>query len=201
MNDTTSPPVTYRQAADLSFADALMRYQLLSHRDRLSKTAAVLRPPGRRHRSAAASEPLTVNERLELLTLGVHLARHFRDPVMVQDAVRAGATWPQIAAALGMKSLHVRQDYAGWADSQRAFAQRSPGMTSGFSEAENIRAQAAAACPPCPRCGSDEVVWDGNDDTSESWHCCSCRRGYTTGGQVMTTGPGVEPGLVVEPGL
>ena len=84
-----SRPVTYRQAADLSFADALMRYQLLSHRDRLSKTAAGLRPPGRRHRGAAAAEPLTVNERVELLTLGVHLARHFRDPVMIHDAVRA----------------------------------------------------------------------------------------------------------------
>ena len=196
-----SRPVTYRQAADLPFADALMRYQLLSHRDRLSKTAAGLRPPGRRHRGAAAAEPLTVNERLELLTLGVHLARHFRDPVMVHHAVRAGATWPQIAAALGRKSLHVRQDYAEWADSQRVLAERSPGMTSGLSEAEHIRAQAAAACPPCPQCGSDEVVWDGNDDTSESWHCCSCRHGYTTGGQVMTTGPGVEPGLVAEPEL
>ena len=201
MNDTTSPPVTYRQAADLSFADALIRYQLLSHRDRLSKTAAGLRPPGRRHRGAAAAEPLTVNERLELLTLGVHLARHFRDPVMVHDAVRAGATWPQIAAALGRKSLHARQDYAEWADSQRALAERSPGMTSGFSEAEHIRAQAAAACPPCPQCGSDEVVWDGNDDTSESWHCCSCRHGYTTAGQVVTTAPGLEPGLVAEPEL
>lgn len=185
-----SRPVTYREAADLSFADALMRYQLLSHRDRLSKTAAGLRPPGRRHRGAAAAEPLTVNERLELLTLGVYLSRHFRDPVMVHHALRAGATWPQIAAALGRKSLHARQDYAGWADSQRALAEQPPGMTSGFSEADNIRAQAAAACPPCPQCGSDGVVWDGNDDTSESWHCCSCRHDYTTGGQ-----PGPEAGI------
>jgi len=183
MNDTANYPVTYRQAAAVPVSEALMRYQLLARRNLLSKTAASFRLQGRRRRGGAASEPLTVLERLELLALGEHLARHFRHPALVHYAVQAGATWPQIAAALDRKSLHVRQDYADWVDGQRALAKRSPGMTTGFSEAGHIKALAAAACPPCPQCGSGEVAWDGNDDTSESWHCCACHRDYVTGGQ------------------
>jgi hypothetical protein len=163
-----------------------MRYQVLARRDLLSKTAASSRPQGRRRLGGAASEPLTIPDRLELLALGEHLACHFRHPALVHYAVQTGATWPQIAAALDQISLHVRQDYADWADRQRALAKCSPGITTGFSEAEHIKALAAAACPPCPpcpQCGSDEVVWDGNDETSESWNCLTCDRDYVTGGQ------------------
>ncbi|MGH3126031.1 MAG: hypothetical protein ACRDND_34065, partial [Streptosporangiaceae bacterium] len=183
VNDNGSPPVTHRLAANVPITGSLMRYQLLSRRDLLSKTAARFRPQGRRRPGGAASEPLTVTGHLELLALGEHLACHFRHPVLIHHAVQAGATWPQIAVAPSRKSLHVRQDYADWADSQRALAKQSPGMTAGFSEAEHITALAAAACPPCPQCGSDEVAWDGNDGTSESWHCCACRRDYSAGGQ------------------
>jgi hypothetical protein len=183
MNDTATRPVTYRQTTAVPVGEALMRYQLLARRDQLSKTAASSRPPGRRRPGGAASEPLTILERLELLALGEHLACHFRHPALVHYAVQAGATWPQIAAALDQLSLHARQDYADWADRQRALAECSPGMTTGFSEAEHIKALAAAACPSCPQCGSGEVVWDGNDESSESWNCLACDRDYVTGGQ------------------
>ncbi|MGH3410039.1 MAG: hypothetical protein ACRDRJ_47225 [Streptosporangiaceae bacterium] len=183
MNDNGSLPVTYRLAASVPITGALMRYQLLSRRDLLSKTATRCRPQGRRRPGGAASEPLTVAGHLELLALGEHLACHFRHLVLIHHAVHAGATWPQIAVAPGRKSLHVRQDYAEWADSQRARAKQSPGMTAGFSEAEHTTALAAAACPPCPQCVPAEAAWDGNDGTSGSWHCCACRHDYSAGGQ------------------
>lgn len=182
MNDTADCSVTYRQTAAVPISEALMRYQLLVTPDLLSKTAASSRPPGRRRLGGAASGPLSVVERLELLALGEHLACHFRHPVLVHYAVQAGATWPQIAAALDQISLHARQDYADWADRQRALAKCSPGVTAGFSETEYIKALAAAAFPSCPQCGSDDVVRDGNDESSESWNCLACDRDYVTGG-------------------
>jgi len=179
MTDTTPRPITQPQAAAVPVAEALMRQQLLEHLHLLSKTA---RRPGRRHGPAAA-KPLTIPERLELLALSERLARHFQNPVRVHLAVQAGATWPQIAAALGRESYYVRQGYTYWADGQRDIAKQSPGMTTGFSEAEHIAALAAAELPLCPACGSGETVWDSNDETSESWHCGTCYHGWVTGGQ------------------
>ena len=178
-------PVTYLQAAAIPAGEALMRYQLLERRDRLSKTAARARPPGRRRGGGAVSEPLTVRELLELLALGEHLARHFRDPLRVHHAVQAGATWPQIAAARAETSFQARQNYIQWADVQRAWAiaEADPGITAGMSEAEHIVARAIAYMPACPHCGSHQIVWVGNDDTFESWRCCACCRDYITGGQ------------------
>jgi hypothetical protein len=178
-------PVTYLQAAVMPVVDALMRYQLLARRDRLSKTAARTGPQGRRRSGGAASEPLTVREFLALLALGEHLARHFRDPLWVHRAVRAGATWPEIAAARAVSSFQARQNYIQWADEQRAWAiaEADPGVTTGMSEAEHVTALALAYAPACPSCGSHDVAWDGNDDTAESWHCRACRHIYVTGGQ------------------
>jgi len=178
MTDTTPRPITQPLAAAVPVAEALMRHQLLEHLDLLSRTA---RRPGRRHGPAAA-KPLTIAERLELLALSERLACHFRNAVRIHLAVQAGATWPQIAAALGWESYLVRQGYSCWADGQRDIAQQS-GMTTGFSEAEHIAALAAAELPLCPACGSGETVWDGNDDTSESWHCGTCYHSWVTGGQ------------------
>jgi hypothetical protein len=182
MYDTANRPVTYLQAAAVPVTEALMRYQLLARRDLLSKTAARARPRGRRRQGGAGSEPLTVLEHLELLALGEHLARHFRHPVQVHRAVQAGAIWPQIAAALGETSLQARQNYIQWADGQRGIAEASPGMTTGMSEAEHVTALAVAYAPACPSCGSHEIAWDGNGDTTESWHCRVCRHSYVTGG-------------------
>jgi hypothetical protein len=180
MTDISPHPITFPQAAAVPVAEALMRHQLLVHLDLLSKTA---RPPGRRRHRGAAAKPLTIPERLELLALGERLARYFRCFLWVHRAVQAGATWPQIAAALDRTSLSVRQEYDDWAEGQHAAAKQSPGMTTGLSEAEYIKAQAAAAAPPCPRCGSDEIVWDGNGNTSESWGCLACHHEWVTGGQ------------------
>jgi hypothetical protein len=184
MTDSASHPVTYLQAAAVPVSEALIRYQLLQHRDRRSRTAVGARPPGRRRQGGAASEPLTVSERLEMLALGEHLARLFRHPALVHQAVQAGATWPQIAAALAETSFQARKDYMLWADGQRGIAEADPGMTTGMSEAEHITALVAAYAPACPHCDGHNVAWAGNDETSESWRCLDCHRDYATGGQI-----------------
>ena len=176
-------PVTYLQAAAMPAGEALIWYQLLQRRDRLSRTSARAHPQGGRRHGGAASEPLTARELLELLSLGEHLARHFRDSFRVHQAVQAGATWPGIAAARAETSLQARQNYVKWADEQRAIAITDPGMTTGMSEAEHVIARAAASMPPCPHCDSRRVFWAGNDDTSESWRCGACHRDFTTGDQ------------------
>lgn len=182
-HDTANRAVTYLQAAAVPGTEALMRYQLLARRDLLSKTAARARPRGRRRQDGAASEPLTVLERLEMLALGEHLARHFRHPIQVHNALRAGATWPQIAAAIGKTSFQARADYIQWAADQRRIAEANPGIiTAGISEAEHITALALAYAPACPSCGSHDIAWDGSDDAAESWHCCACGHVYVTGG-------------------
>ena len=176
-------PVTYLQAAAMPAGEALIWYQLLERRDRLSRTSARAHPQGGRRHGGAASEPLTVRELLELLSLGEHLARHFRDSFWVHQAVQAGATWPGIAAARAETSLQARQNYVKWADEQRAIAEADPGMTAGMSEAEHVIARAAASMPACPHCDSRQVFWAGNDDTSESWRCGACHRDFITGDQ------------------
>jgi hypothetical protein len=174
-------PVTYLQATAMSASEALIWYQLFERRDRLSRTSARVHPQGGRRRGGTVSEPLTVRELLELLSLGEHLARHFRDSFWVHQAVQVGATWPGIAAARAETSLQARQNYVIWADEQRAIAKADPGMTTGMSEAEHVIARAAASMPTCPNCDSRQVFWAGNDDTSESWRCGACHRDFTTG--------------------
>jgi hypothetical protein len=176
-------PVTYLQAAAMSASEALIWYQLLERRDRLSRTSARAHPQGGCRRSGAVFEPLTVREFLELLSLGEHLARHFRDSFRVHQAVQAGATWPRIAAARAETSLQARQNYVIWADEQRAIAEADPGMTTGMSKAEHVIARAAASMPACPHCDSRQVFWAGNDPTSESWRCGACHRDFIIGGQ------------------
>jgi uncharacterized Zn-finger protein len=176
-------PVTYLQAAPMPASEALIWYQLLERRDRLSKTSACAHPQGGRRRGGVVSEPLTVREFLELLSLGEHLARHFRDSFWVHQAVQVGATWPGIAAARAETSLQARQNYVKWADEQRAIAEADPGMTTGMSKAEHVIARAAASMASCPYCDSRQVFWAGNAATSESWRCGACHRDFITGDQ------------------
>ena len=182
-NAVNDHPVTYLQAASMPPGDALIWYQLLERRDRLSRASARVHPQGGRRHGGAVSEPLTVRELLELLSLGERLARHFRDSFWVHQAVQAGATWPGIAAARAETSLQARRNYVNWADEQRAIAEADPAMTAGMSEADHAIALAAASMPACPNCDSSQVFWAGNDDTSESWRCGGCHRDFTTGDQ------------------
>ena len=66
--------------------------------------------------------PLTVAEYLEMLALGERIARYYRHPSTVDRAVKAGATWDQIAAATGTTAEAARAAYREWADGQHTYA-------------------------------------------------------------------------------
>ena len=63
-----------------------------------------------------------------MLALGERIARFYRHPFQVDNAVRAGASWEQIAAAAGTTEDAVRAAYRDWAEGQREYA--------GMSDAE-----------------------------------------------------------------
>lgn len=65
---------------------------------------------------------LTAAEHVELLALGVAVARHVTNgrQVGVWHALRAGATWPQIAAASGTDEPTARRAFRDWIDGQAA---------------------------------------------------------------------------------
>jgi hypothetical protein len=52
------------------------------------------------------------------MAIGEVLARYYRHPSMVDQAVKAGGGWEQIGAARGTSAEQARQDYREWADGQ-----------------------------------------------------------------------------------
>lgn len=57
----------------------------------------------------ADTVPLTVEDRLKLLALGEHIVRAPHPGVEIDRALQAGATWSQLADALGAGHDDVRQ--------------------------------------------------------------------------------------------
>ena len=53
-----------------------------------------------------------------MLALGERIAGYYRHPSQVDKAVRAGATWDQIAAATGITAEDARAAYREWAEGQ-----------------------------------------------------------------------------------
>ena len=116
-------PATYREADgyDWGIVKAQARYEELTVRDLYARSRATLEVRGEydpaRH-GTRTPEPRTVDERLELLADGEVLARYYRHPVALADAVEAGVSWEQIAAARDTSAEQARQDYRGWAGGQ-----------------------------------------------------------------------------------
>jgi hypothetical protein len=116
-------PLTYQdaQAAYRGTHDAINRFHDLAGRELLARAVEQLRARGEYDPAKygpGEEEPLTTAEHLELLATGEMLARHYRHPARVHDAVKAGATWEQIGAARGTSADGTRQDYRQWAASQ-----------------------------------------------------------------------------------
>ncbi len=116
-------PVTYWQGFSGSVLDQRRRFDELADRDMMARAIAKLRADGsydlRRHGAVSAYPLLTVAEHLELLALGEHIARYYRHPANVHQAVVAGASWQQIAAAVDAADAgQVRQVYRDWAERQ-----------------------------------------------------------------------------------
>jgi hypothetical protein len=130
--------------------DARERFEELTNRDLTVRAHATLKARGiydpQRHGDADKYQPLTAAEHLEILAAGEMLARYYRHPALVHQAVTAGASWPQIAAATGSDEATVRQGYREWADGQRRLYADYEGKF-GMNNAEHAAAIGRASNP------------------------------------------------------
>jgi hypothetical protein len=152
---TQERPLTYDQAETLYPAGshgAAERFSELSQRDLSATAAADLQERGQfdpdnlGHRELARSEPLTAAEHLEHMAIGEVLSRYYRHPTMLDDAVKAGASWDQIGAARGTSAGQARADYREWADGQHSLLSYGDGKF-GMSAADYAEAYARSADP------------------------------------------------------
>ena len=122
----TEHPVTYQEAMDLSLPDQIARYEELTDRNLMARSIATLQARGEydkdKHPDPGEYQPLTAAEHLEMLALGEAIAFYYRHPSQVDGAVRAGATWAQIAAARNTEPEAARAAYREWADGQHTYA-------------------------------------------------------------------------------
>jgi hypothetical protein len=121
----------------------LARRRELTSRDLVSRSIAQSQAEGTytpsSHLDPADYPPLTITEHLEVLAIGEALARHFRHPAGIHQAIAAGATWEQIADAIGTDIPTLRRDYQAWADGQHHLYQTSNGQL-GITDAEHAAA-------------------------------------------------------------
>ena len=119
-------PQTYHEALELGLRNQIDRYEELTGRDLMARSIATLQARGEydedKHPSPEEYQPLTVAEHLEMLALGEAIAFYYRHPAGVDHAVRAGATWEQIAAARNTTAEAARAAYREWAEGQHKYA-------------------------------------------------------------------------------
>jgi hypothetical protein len=144
-----SRPITYNlvsQRYGPGTHDVRERHDELSMREHLARAYAKLRATGEydpaRH-GAGNAEPLTAAEHLELLATGEYLSRSYKPASEVDDALRAGASWAQIADALGADGATARAAYRAWADGQHDLLTWTEGRL-GMSDAEHAEAMRRA---------------------------------------------------------
>ena len=125
-NEPSGPLVTSNQASmryGPGTHDARERYEELRMREHLSRAYAKLKDSGEygpaKH-GTGDTEPLTAADHLELLATAEYLARAHKPHGEVDHALRAGATWEQVADALGTDEATARAEYRSWADGQHA---------------------------------------------------------------------------------
>jgi hypothetical protein len=139
------PPVTYNAASQRygpGTHDARERYDELATRDCLSRAYAKLRATSQydpaRH-GAEDTEPLTATEHLELLATAEYLSRSYKPAPEVDHALQAGASWAQVADALGTDEPAARAAYRAWADGQHHLLTWTGGQL-GMSDADYAEA-------------------------------------------------------------
>jgi hypothetical protein len=115
-------PTTYDEATGGNIAEQMDRYRELAEHDLMARSIAILKARGEYEPSGHVNDerfpPLSVAEHLEMLALGERIARYYRHPSQVDKAVKAGASWAQIAAATGTTEDAARAAYREWADGQ-----------------------------------------------------------------------------------
>jgi hypothetical protein len=119
-------PQTYNEASGGSIVDQTDRHRELADRDLMARSIATLKARGtykpNKHVNEAKFPPLTVAEHLEMLALGERIARYYRHPSQVDKALKAGATWQQVADATGTTPEAARAAYREWAEGQHTYA-------------------------------------------------------------------------------
>jgi hypothetical protein len=140
---TADHPLTYREAMDLSLRDQIDRFEELTDRNLMARSIAILQARGEynkdKHPDPREYQPLNVAEHLEMLALGEAIAFYYLHPAGVDHAVRAGATWEQIAAASDTTAESARAAYREWAEGQHKYA--------GMNDADYAAALKAAGPP------------------------------------------------------
>ena len=145
--------ITYwlAQGAYRGIIHARERFDELTSRDHTARAIATLKARGTydpaKHPDADNHQPLTAAEHLEVLAVGEVLARHYRHPAYVDDAVKAGASWSQIAEAVGCDEAQARQQYREWAEASTGLHVHYEGKF-GINDAEYAAAIKRASEPP-----------------------------------------------------
>ncbi len=117
-------PVIYHEAGDGNIAGQMDRYRELAGQDLMARSIATLKARGEwtgdraRALNPGKYPPVTLAEYLEMLAPGERIARYCRHPSQVDKAVKAGASWAQIAAATGTAEDAARAAYLQWAAGQ-----------------------------------------------------------------------------------
>ena len=141
------------QGGNRGIIEARERFDELTSRDLSVRAYATLKARGTydpaKHGDAGKYQPLTVAEHLEVLAFGEVLARYYRHPASVDRAVKAGASWPQIAEAVGSDEAQVRQQYREWAGGQHDLYVYYEGKF-GMDDAEYAATIKRASEPPIP---------------------------------------------------
>jgi hypothetical protein len=160
---TPARAITYYQAETgyRCTIDARERFEELTNRDLTVRAHATLKARGtydpQLHGDADKYQPLTAEEHLEILAVGEMLARYYRHPALVHQAVTTGASWSQIAEATGSDEATVRQAYREWADGQHRLYTGYQGE-SGLDDAGHAAAINRAAEP---QAGEHDQDWAG----------------------------------------
>jgi hypothetical protein len=151
---TLARAITYDQAETgyRCTIDARERFEELTNRDLMVRAHASGTYDPQLHGAADKYQPLTAEEHLEILAAGEMLARYYRHPALVHQAVSAGASWPQVAAATGSDEATVRQAYREWADGQHRLYDDYQGKF-GMNDADHAAA-ISRACEPQAEAGS-----------------------------------------------
>jgi hypothetical protein len=141
------------QGGNRGIIQARERFDELTSRGLMARSIAALKARGTydpaRHADPGKFQSLTAAEYLEVLALGEVLARHYRHPAYVDQAVKAGATWPQIAEAIGSGEAQARHQYREWVGGQHDLYAHYKGKL-GMDDAEYAAAIQRASEPPAP---------------------------------------------------
>ena len=138
--DTPPRPLTY-EAASSRYLDADAAYERFTEL-RMREVSALSQNPV----LSEGSEPLTAAEHLEMMAAGEVLARYYqRNQARIDRAVRAGASWEQVAAATGITAAQARQEYRDWAGQQHVRSENPDRYGLGLDDLEYLGALARAA--------------------------------------------------------